>query len=46
MTLDKLFITKQSIIIYKIENTFVRNRVFFSTNVLPVARKTIASLLD
>ena len=52
MTLGKLFIMKQSIIIYKIykQDLVVWNRVFFSTNhstnALPIARETIASLLE
>ena len=48
MTLDKLFIMKQSIIIYKIykQDLVVLNRVSFSTNALPVARETFASLLE
>ena len=47
MTLGKLFIMKQSIIykIYK-EDLVVWNRAFFSTNALPIARETIASLLE
>ena len=46
MTLGKLFIMKQSIIIYKIykQDLIVWNRVSFSTNVLPIACETIASL--
>ena len=48
MTLGKLFITKQSIIIYKIykQDLVVWNRVSFSTNALPIAPETIASLLE
>ena len=48
MTLGKLFIMKQSIIIYKIykQDLVVWNRVSFSTNTLPIARETIASLLE
>ena len=48
MTLDKLFIMKQSIIIYKIytQDLVVWNRVSFGTNALPIARETIASLLE
>ena len=47
MTLGKLFIMKQSIIIYKIykQDLVVWNRVSFTKNVLPTARDTIASLL-
>ena len=47
MTLGKLFIMKQSIIIYKIykQDLVVSNRAFFSTNELPIAGETIASLL-
>ena len=45
MTLGKLFIMKQSIIIYKIYKQ-VWNRVSFSTYALPTARETIASLLE
>ena len=46
MTLSKLFIMKQSIIIYKIykQDLVIWNRVSFSTNALPIARKTIVSL--
>ena len=48
MKLGKLFIMKQNIIIYKIykQDLFVLNRVSFSTNALPIARETIASLLE
>ena len=48
MTLGKLFIMKQSIVIYKIykQDLVVWNRVPFSTNVLPIARETIASLFE
>ena len=48
MTLDKLFTMKQGIIIYKIykQDLVVLNRASFSTNALPVARETIASLLE
>ena len=48
MTLGKLFIMKQSIIIYKIykQDLVAWNRVSFSTNALPTARETIASLLE
>ena len=48
MKLGKLFIMKQSIIIYKIfkQDLVVWNRVSFSTNALPMARETIASLLE
>ena len=48
MTLGKLFIMKQSIIIYEIykQDLVVWNRVSFSTNVLPIARETIASILE
>ena len=48
MTLGKLFIMKQSIIIYKIykQDLVVWNRVSFSTNALSTARETIASLLE
>ena len=47
MTLGKLFIMKQSIIIHEIykQDLVVWNRVSFSTNALPIARETIASLL-
>ena len=47
MTLGKLFIMKQSIIIYKIykQDLGVWNRVSFSSNALPIAPETIASLL-
>ena len=41
MTLGKLFIMKQSIIIYKI---YKQDLVVW--NALPIARKTIASLLE
>ena len=46
MTLGKLFIMKQSIIIYKIhkQDLVIWNRVSFSTNKLPIARETIVSL--
>ena len=39
---------KQSIIIHKIykQDLVVWNRVSFSTNALPIARETIASLLE
>ena len=48
MTLGKLFIMKQSIIIYEIykQDLVVWNRVLFSTNALPIARETIASFLE
>ena len=48
MTLGKLFTMKQSIIIHKIykQDLVVWNRVSFSTNALPIARETIASLLE
>ena len=48
MKLGKLFIMKQNITIYKIykQDLFVLNRVSFSTNALPIARETIASLLE
>ena len=52
MTLGKLFIMKQSIIIDKIykQELVVCNRVSFitnhSTNALPIARETIPSLLE
>ena len=48
MTLGKLFIMKQSIIIYKIykQDLVVWNRVSLSTNALPTARETIAALLE
>ena len=48
MTLGKLFVMKQSTIIYKIykQNLVVWNRVSFSMNALPIARETIASLLE
>ena len=48
MKLGKLFIMKQNVIIYKIykQDLFVLNRVSFSTNALPTARETIASLLE
>ena len=48
MTLGKLFILKQSIIIYKIykQDLIAWSRVSFSTNALPIARETIASLLE
>ena len=48
MKLGKLFIMKQNLIIYKIykQNLFVENCVSFSTNALPFARETIASLLE
>ena len=48
MTLGKLFIMKQIIIIYKIykQDLVVSNCVFFSTNELPMARETTASLLE
>ena len=48
MTLDKLFIMKQSIIIYKIykHDLVVWNRVSFSTNAVPIAHETSASLLE
>ena len=47
MTIGKLFIMKQSIIIYKIykQGLVVWNPVSFSTNALPKTRETIASLL-
>ena len=47
MTRGKLFIMKKSIIykIYK-QDLVVWNRVSFSTNGLPIARETIASLLE
>ena len=47
MTLSKLFIMKQSIVIYKIykqDLVVIWNRVCFSTNPLPIARETIVSL--
>ena len=46
MTLGKLFMMKQSIIIHKIykQDLVVWNRVSFSTSALPIARETIASL--
>ena len=46
MTLGKLFIMKQSIIIYKIykQDLVIWNRVSISTNALPIARETIVSL--
>ena len=39
---------KQSIIIYEIykQDLVVWNRVYFSTNALPIARDTISSLLE
>ena len=48
MTLGKLCIMKQSIIIYEIykQDLVVWNRVSFSTNALPIARETILSLLE
>ena len=48
MTLGKLFIMKQSIIIYKIykQDLVIWNCVSFSTNALPIARETTASLLE
>ena len=48
MTLGKLFVMKQSTIIYKIykQDLVVWNRVSFSMNALPIARETIASLLE
>ena len=48
MILGELFIIKQSIIIYKIykQDLVVWNRVFLSTNALPIARETIASFLE
>ena len=48
MTLGKLFIMKQSIIIHKIykQDLVVWNRVVISTNGLPIARETIASLFE
>ena len=48
MTLGKLFIMKQSIIIYEIykQDLVVWNRLSFSTNALPIARETIASFLE
>ena len=48
MTLGKLFIMKQSIIIYKIykQDLVVWNRASFSTNALPIAHETTASLLE
>ena len=48
MILGELFIMKQSIIIYKIykQDLVVWNGVSFSTNALPIARETIASLLE
>ena len=48
MTLGKLFIMKQSIMIYKIykQDLVVWNRVSFSTNARPIARETNASLLE
>ena len=46
MTLDKLFIMKHSVIIDIIQARLILSeRVSFSTNALPIARKTIASLL-
>ena len=47
MRLCKLFIIKQSIIIYKIykQDLVIWNRVSSSTNALPFGRETIASLL-
>ena len=48
MTLAKLFIMKQSIVISKIykQDLVIWNSVSFSTNALPIARETIASLLE
>ena len=48
MTFGKLFIMKQSIIIHKIykQDLVVWNHVSFSTNALPTAHETIASLLE
>ena len=48
MILGKLFIMKQSIIIHKLykQDLVVWNPVSFSTNALPIARETIASLLE
>ena len=49
MTLGKLFIMKQSIIIfYKIykQDLVIWNCVSFSTNALPITRETTASLLE
>ena len=48
MTLGKLFIMKQSIITYKMykQVLVVWNRMSFRTNALPIARETIASLLE
>ena len=48
MTLGKLSIMKQSVIIYKIykQDLVVWNRMSCSTNALSIARETIASLLE
>ena len=48
MTPGKLFIVKQSVIIYKIykQDLVVWNRVSVNTNTLPIVRETIASLLE
>ena len=48
MTLGKLLIVKQSIIIYKIykQDLVVWNRVSFSTNSRPIARETNVPLLE
>ena len=48
MTLGNFFTMKQSIAIYKIykQDLVVWNRVPLSTNALPIARETIASLLE
>ena len=48
MKLGKLVIMKRSIVVYKIykQDLVFWNHVSLSTNALPIARQTIASLLE